>query len=194
MQRVAVVPAAVLVGVICVALGCSAPRNPRPAADGFARGQAHRIIKGSVDRVWHDAMLALGDEGLRIEAADRESGSIACRRTYTAGGRNLIRQVRRIAELGTRHRRLRSVSEYSIRYTLFLAPAGEDTSLKIVAEIEATDRSSSMIIGPGIRQVIPLRLTLPSRGVAERRLFRRIASRLFSAEEMLYYVGDLGYE
>jgi hypothetical protein len=194
MQRVAGVSAAVLVGVICVALGCSGTRTPRPAADDFVRGQAYRIIKGSVDRVWRDVMLALGDEGVQIEATDRETGIIACRRTHTGGGRNLIRRVSRIAKLETKHRRLRSVSEYSIRYTLFLAPAGEDTSMKIVAEIDATDRSNVIFVGPGIGQVIPLHLTLPSKGVVERQLFRCIASRLFGAEEMLYYVGDLGYE
>ena len=187
--------AAALLGAASVAQSCAAARPPRPAPDEFVRGQMQRIIKGPMDRVWDDTIAVLGQEGTAIDYRNREAGIIACRRIRTKGhGRNLVSHVGRIAELRTARGRLRSVSEYTVEYTLFLAPSRADTSMKIVAEILATDRTSVIILGPGVGQVIPMTLSLPSRGVVERQLFRKIAAHVFSAEEMLHYVDDLGYE
>lgn len=195
MHHRSAVVAAALLGICAMAGGCSAARPPRPTPEEFVCGQVQRLIKGPIDRVWTDVIAILEEEGATVEHSDREAGVIACHPIRTAGrGRNLLRLVGRIADLKTARGRLRSISEYAVEHTVFLMPAGADTSMKIVSTIQATDRSSAIIVGPGIGQIIPVTLTLPSKGVVERQLLRRIASRLFSAEEMLYYVGDLGYE
>lgn len=195
MERLSAAAAATILAYGIVTIGCTAGQPPRPTADAFVRGQVQRIIDGSIDRVWPDVVAALEDEGVTVDTADRERGVLACRPIRVSGGRSdLLRDLREIAHLEAARGRLRRVSEYSVTYTLFLAPVAEDTTLKIAAQIHATDRSQAVFFGPGLVQVIPVRVPLPSKGVVERRLFQRVAGVLFGAEEMFYYVGLLGYE
>jgi hypothetical protein len=51
-----------------------------------------------------------------------------------------------------------------------------------------------MFLGPGIFQVVPRHLPIPSRGVVERELMRRLAASLFPSEEMLYLMGEPGID
>jgi len=41
---------------------------------------------------------------------------------------------------------------------------------------------------------VPRRIELPSRGVVERELVRRLAASLFTAEEMLFVLGEPGFD
>src|SRR5205814_233815 len=78
---------------------------------------------------------------------------------------------------------------------LLLAPAGEaGTSLKIRCAIDAIDRSEAIFLGPGVFQVAPRHIDVPSRGVVEHDLMRRLAANLFTAEEMLFMLGELGVD
>jgi hypothetical protein len=177
------------------AAGCAGLGSPRPEPTEFVRGQFQRTLKGPVERAWSDVTAALEADRIGVASSDRSRGVIACRRVRHAGGRDLLRRLREIADVRTAERRgLRDVSEYNVEYTVFLNPSDNDTAIKIVSRIEAVDRSRVLVFGPGLYQIIPETLSLPSKGVVERELFRRIAGRLFAAEEMLYYVGDLGYE
>ncbi len=195
MQRSALTRAAFVLGTLPVLSGCSAGSTPRPAAGEFVPGQAHRVIDGAVDRVSPQVLDALRHEGLTVERGHPAGPMIACAPERHPGPpARMLREVREIAELGAARGRIRQVSDYLVTYTLYLADQDGDTALKIVAGIEATDRSQVMAVAPGIVQVVPMRLVLPSRGVVERRLLQRIAAALFSADEMLYYLGDLGYE
>jgi hypothetical protein len=178
-----------------VATGCAGRRPARPEPSEFVHGQLQRIVKGPVDRTWPAVVAALDDDGVAIEQADRARGTIACRRIRHSSERDLVRRLREIADTSAAARRgMRGVTEYSVEHTLYLTPAAADTALKIVTEIQAVDRSRAVYFGGGLYQVIPETYVLPSKGIVERQLFRRIAGRLFAAEEMLYYVGDLGYE
>jgi hypothetical protein len=191
----AVTPAALALGMLGVHPGCGVGSAPRPRGDEFVPGQAHRVIKGGIERVWPRVLAAVSDEGLTVERSHRPGRVIACAPERHAGPTpEMLREVRTIADVGAARGRIQLVSDYVVTYTLFLAELGGDTSLKIVAGIEVTDRSQVMAVAPGIVQRMPVRLALPSRGVVERRLLHRIATSLFGADEMLYYLGDLGYE
>jgi hypothetical protein len=187
--------ALVLAVIAGTAAACAGARAPRPGASEFVRGQLQHVVKGSADHLWPTVVAALEDESLAVERSDRERGLIACRRVRYVGERDAPRRLREIADTSEAVRRgLRNVAEYSVEYTLYLSPAGDDTAFKIASAIQATDRSQAIYFGGGLYQVVPETYDLPSRGVVEGELFRRIAGRLFAAEEMLYYVGDLGYD
>jgi len=42
--------------------------------------------------------------------------------------------------------------------------------------------------------VVPRHIDVPSRGVVEHDLMRRLAANLFTAEEMLFMLGELGVD
>ena len=46
--------------------------------------------------------------------------------------------------------------------------------------------------GPGILEAVPRHVEVPSRGVVERELLHRLAGNLFSAEEVLFLLGEPG--
>jgi len=98
----------------------------------------------------------------------------------------VLKKLRDIGDLSTaRDAGLGRVSELEVTYQLFLLPAGDEgTRLKITSEIDAVDRSEALYLGPGGFQVIPRRIPIPSRGVLERDLMRRITADLFTAEEV----------
>src|SRR2546425_1158955 len=74
-------------------------------------------------------------------------------------------------------------------------PAGDaGTSLRIRCAIDAIDRSEAMFLGPGVLQVVPRHIDVPSRGVVEHDLMRRLVANLFMAEEMLFMLGELGVD
>ena len=61
------------------------------------------------------------------------------------------------------------------------------------SSIDAIDRSGVVFPG-GLFDVVPVRVEVPSRGVAERDLLRRLAANLFTAEEMLFLLGEPGVD
>src|SRR5439155_23013999 len=130
------------------------------------RGEHYRMIHDPVDRLWPQILRGLEEEGLRVARADRAHGTIqtAARRHL---GRDELKKLGDIADLSAaRGAGLGRATEYGVAYTLFLLPAGDaDTSLKITSTIEAIDRSQALFLGPGVFEVIPRHIELPSRGV-----------------------------
>ena len=177
-----------------LAAGCGPLHGPAPDPKAHVRGEHYRMIHDPVDRLWPQILRALEEEGLRVARADRAHGAIqtGARRVF---GRDELKKLGDIADLSAaRGAGLGRATEYTVAYTLFLLPAGEaDTSLKITSAIEAIDRSQALLL-PGVFEVIPRHIELPSRGVVERDLLRRLAASLFTAEEMLLVLGEPGFD
>src|SRR3989442_5361435 len=167
-----------------LAAGCGPLHGPAPDPKAHVRGEHCRVIHEPVDRLWPQILRGLEEEGLRVARADRANDTI---RTATRrhAGRDELKKLGDIADLSAaRGAGLGRATEYTVTYTLFLLPAGEtDTSVKITSTIEAIDRSAVLFLGPGVFQVVPRHIELPSRGVVERELLRRLAASLFTAEE-----------
>src|SRR5438093_10489226 len=178
-----------------LAAGCGPLHGPAPDPKAHVRGEHYRMIHDPVDRLWPQILRALEEEGMRVARADRAHGAIqtGARRVF---GREELKKLGDIADLSAaRGAGLGRATEYTVPYTLFLLPAGEaDTSLKITSTIQAIDRSEAFFLGPGVLEVIPRYIELPSRGVVERDLLRRLAASLFSAEEMLFVLGEPGFD
>jgi hypothetical protein len=138
---------------------------------------------------------ALDDEGLEVAGASQEDGAIETRPVRYAE-RDLGRRLAQIGDLSrVRGAGLGRISEILVQYFLLLTPAGEaGTSVKIRSAIEAVDRNEAGLFGPGIFPSLPRHVQIPSRGVVERELMRRLASSLFSAEEMLWLLGEPGID
>ena len=178
-----------------LAVGCGPLHGPAPDPKAHVRGEHYRVIHDPVDRLWPQILRGLDEEGLRVARADRAHGTIqtAPRRHV---GRDELKKLGDVADLSAaRGAGLGRATEYTVTYTLFLLPAGEaDTSLKITSTIEAIDRSETVFLGAGVFDVIPHRIEVPSRGVVERDLLRRLAGSLFTAEEMLFVLGEPGFD
>ena len=177
-----------------LAVGCGPLHGPAPDPKAHVRGEHYRVIHDPVDRLWPQILRGLDEEGLRVARADRAHDAIrTASRRYT--GRDELKKLGDIADLSAaRGAGLGRATEYTVAYTLFLLPAGEaDTSLKITSTIEAIDRSQALLL-PGVFEVIPRHIELPSRGVVERELLRRLAASLFTAEEMLFVLGEPGFD
>ena len=140
-------------------------------------------------------LRGLDDEGLSVAESDRAKSTIATR-PVRYNGPDATRRLSEIADLSrARGEGMGRVSELALTYYLLLAPAGETgTSVKIRCAIDAIDRSGSIFLGPGIFQVAPRHIDVPSRGVVEHELMRRLAGNLFTAEEMLFMLGELGVD
>jgi len=178
-----------------LATGCGALRSPSLDPKVHVRGEHYRVIHEPVDRLWPQVLRGLEEEGLRVTRAERAQHTIqTAGRRYTS--RDEIRKLGDVADLSAaRGAGLGRATEYVVAYALFLLPAGEtDTSLKITSTIEAIDRSETVFLGAGVFDVIPHRIEVPSRGVVERDLLRRLAGSLFTAEEMLFVLGEPGFD
>ena len=178
-----------------LATGCGALRSPSLDPKVHVRGEHYRVIHEPVDRLWPQVLRGLEAEGLRVARAERAHRTIqTAGRRYTS--RDEVRKLGDIADLSAaRAAGLARATEYVVTYTLFLLPAGEaDTSLKITSTIEAIDRSEALFLGPGVFDVIPRHIEVPSRGVVERDFLRRLAASLFTAEEMLFVFGEPGFD
>ena len=178
-----------------LATGCGALRSPSLDPTVHVRGEHYRVIHEPVDRLWPQVLHGLEDEGLRVKRAERPQQTIqTAGRRYTRSDE--VRKLGDIADLSAaRGAGLGRATEYVVTYTLFLLPAGEaDTRLKITSTIEAIDRSETLLLGAGVFDVVPHRIEVPSRGVVERELLRRLAGSLFTAEEMLFVLGEPGFD
>ena len=177
-----------------LATSCGPLHRSAPDPKAHVRGEHYRVIHDPVDRLWPQILRGLDEEGLRVARADRAHDTIrTATRRYV--GRDELKKLGDVADLSAaRGAGLGSATEYTVTYTLFLLPAGEaDTSLKITSTIEAIDRSEAILL-PGVFEVIPRHIELPSRGVVERDLLRRLAASLFTAEEMLFVLGEPGFD
>ena len=181
--------------LVALATGCGSLRGPAADPKVHVRGEHYRVIHEPPDRLWPEIVFALDEEGFRVAHSDRAHRIIQTgARRYT--GRDEVKRLADIADLSAaRGAGFGRATEYEVTYALFLLPAGEtDTGLKVTSVIEAIDRSEALFLGPGVFQVVPRRIELPSRGVVERELVRRLAASLFTAEEMLLVLGEPGFD
>jgi hypothetical protein len=184
---------ATLVLVGAALLGCTAVRDPALDPKEHVRGEHHRLLREPVEQVWGLVVAALEADGLRVVRRDPRQGVITTAPARYAE-RDVVRRLREIGDLSAVGGSRARVSELRVAYYLLVAPAGADTSLRIRSRIEAEERSHGLLLGPGIFQVIPHRFEVPSRGVVERELMRRLAANLFTAEEMLFLLGEPGVD
>ena len=186
-----IVTSLVLSAMLLVA--CGGLRGPVPDAKEHVRGEHFRLVSEPPDRLWSGVVHALEAEGFTLRRAEQARGFIIT--GYRERSPEVLKKLGEIGDLSAaRQAGLGRVSELEVTYQLFLLPADEGTRLKITSTIEAIDRSEAIFLGPGILQVIPRRITIPSRGVLERDLMRRLAADLFTAEETLLLLGEPGVD
>jgi len=186
-----IVTSLVLSAMLLVA--CGGLRGPVPDAKEHVRGEHFRLVSEPPDRLWPGVVHALEAEGFQLRRAEQARGFIVT--GYHERSPEVVKKLGEIGDLSAaRQAGLGRVSELEVTYQLFLLPADEGTRLKITSTIEAIDRSEAIFLGPGILQVIPRRITIPSRGVVERDLMRRLAADLFTAEETLLLLGEPGVD
>ena len=186
-----IVTSLVLSAMLLVA--CGGLRGPVPDAKEHVRGEHFRLVSEPPDRLWPGVVHALEAEGFQLRRAEQARGFIIT--GYHERSPEVLKKLGEIGDLSAaRQAGLGRVSELEVTYQLFLLPADEGTRLKITSTIEAIDRSEAIFLGPGILQVIPRRITIPSRGVVERDLMRRLAADLFTAEETLLLLGEPGVD
>jgi hypothetical protein len=181
--------------VAFILLGCARMQGPMLDPQEHVRGEHQRLLGEPVAQLWPALLRALSDEGLRVARADQARGAIATR-PVRYDERDVAKRLAEIGDLArAREAGLRRVSDLNVTYYLLLTPVGDaGTSLRIRSTIQATDRSETMLLGPGLFQVIPRTVEVPSRGVAERELMRHLGASLFTAEEMLFLLGEPGVD
>ena len=158
------------------------------------RGEHHRLLHAPADRVWPAVVAALDADGFKIAAQDRKHGTITtAMASYTTD--DAQHRLGDIGDLSALHQEgVTGIRDVRVAYYVLVTPAGEDTSLRIRSTIVGQEGGAGDIITPGIWQVIPHRVEIPSRGVLERDLMRRLAANLFTAEEMLQLLGEPGVD
>jgi hypothetical protein len=181
--------------VLVLLLGCGALRGPAVDPDEHVRGELTRVIREPADTLWPALVNALDGEGLAVAHAERNRGILTTRPARYAE-RDVAKRLAQIGDLSALRRSgIGRVVELLVAYHLILRPAEEgSTRLTIRATIEAIDRSELVALGPGMLEVIPRRIPVPSRGVVERELLRRLGATLFTAEEMLFLLGEPGVD
>ena len=178
---------------LAVALGCGGWR-PELDPKEHPRGEHTRLVQEPFERLWPAVLHGLEEEGLGVAQADRARGTIATGPTRYRGA-DIQKKLAEIADLSRARREgMARISELDVTYYLLLAPAGEGTSVRIRSAIDAVDRSEAFFLGPGVFQVMPRHVDVPSRGVVEHELMRRLVADLFTAEEMLFMLGELGVD
>jgi len=160
------------------------------------RGEHHRLLHAPADRVWPAVVAALDADGFTIAAEDRKHGTITTAMTSYATD-DPQHRLGDIGDLSELHKEgVTGVRNVRVAYYVLVTPAGEDTSLRIRSTIVGQEGGAEDIITPGggLGQIIPHRVEIPSRGVLERDLMRRLAANLFTAEEMLQLLGEPGVD
>ena len=183
----------------CAALlfaGCMIGPPAMPPPDENARPQT-RMLRVDLDRVWKTVKAILEEEHMTVDDEDRATGMIVARRVrrfVRPREGEVEREIGRVADpQKARAQGLRIVSEVYYQYAISVtALSPTETRLEIRCGILAIDRSEAIVMGPGMVHVIPRGFQLASRGVLERELMRRVGSELFSGEELLYFLGELG--
>ena len=173
--------------------GCGVLRGPDVDPKEHVRGERQRVVQLPFDQLWPALLGALPDEGLRVTRADRARGTISTRPVRLTG-----RDVpKRLAEIGDLSRARRAgldhVSELEVTYHLLLAAGDAGTTVRIRSSIDAVDRDL-VFFGPGLFDLVPRRIEVPSRGVLEQELLRRLVAGLFTTEETLFLLGEPGVD
>jgi hypothetical protein len=183
----------------CVALvaltGCGGLRRaPELDPKEHVRGERQRVIQVPFDELWPALLGALPEEGLRVAHADRRRGAIATK-SIRLSGQDLPKRLAEIGDLSRAHEAgLARVSELEVTYYLLLATAGDgETNLRIRSTIDAIDRDLTSL-GPGLFDIVPRRVEVPSRGVVEHELLRRLVGNIFTTEETLFLLGEPGVD
>jgi hypothetical protein len=174
------------------AIGCA----PRAATDWAEpmRGQHVRLVPEAPDVLWEALRRALEDDGLEVVRADAPRGTMSTRLRPDPDPLT-PRRLSALADLSGLRGLAARVSGVSVAHHLHLAPHGRHaTRLTIRSEIVATLREELLVLPSGVFPGVARRLALPSRGAAERELMLRLASTLFTAEEMLFLLGELGVD
>jgi hypothetical protein len=179
---------------LVAALGCGGWR-PELDPKEHLRGEHVRLVQEPFERLWPAVLRGLEEEGLGVAQASRTRGTIATRPIRYVGA-EVQKRLGEIADLSRARREgMARVSELEVTYYLLLAPAGDGgTSLKVRSAIDAVDRSQVAFFGTGISQVVPRHFDVPSRGVVEHDLMRRLVANVFTSEEMLFMLGELGVD
>jgi hypothetical protein len=178
---------------LVTAIACCA-RRPELDPSEHVRGERRRVVPVPVDRLWPRVVAALGDEGIRIGHADAARGAIATRPVHLFGS-EASRRLSEIADLSRAHQEgFGRVSELEVRYFVLVAAAGDaGSSVRVRSAISAVDRDVQLL-GGGLFNVIPHRIDVPSRGVVEQELLRRLAADVFTAEEVFLLLGEPGVD
>ena len=180
---------------LAVLVGCAAVRGPELDPTEHVRGEHQRLLQEPIERLWPAILEGLRAEGLDVAHEDRGRGAIATS-ALRMNGRDVPKRLAEIGDLSrARSAGLQRVSELRVTYFLLLMPRGDaGTSLRIRSAIDAVDRSDALFAGAGVFQVVPRHFEVPSRGVVERELMRRLVGGLFSAEETLFLLGEPGVD
>ena len=187
-----------LVSVVALAgvtLGCGATRAPVLDPKEHVRGEHTRVLREPPERLFPALLRALEDEGLRVGHPDPQRGAISTR-PWRYAEPDLLKKLAQIGDLSElRGAGLARVSEFTVTYHLLLLPADEtSTRLLVRSTIDAVDRSQAVYLGPGLIQMIPRHVEVPSRGVVERDLMRHVATSVLTTEEMLFLLGEPGVD
>jgi len=169
-------------------------RTPELDPTEHVAGEHHRLVPAGREALWPAMLGALSDGGMQVERSDQAQGTIVTHPVRHAT-REAPRRFAEIADVAAAHRAgLQHVSEYSVTYYLLLAGApGGATSVTIRSGIEAMDHRPT-VLGGGLFGILPTRVAVPSRGVVERELMRRLAGEMFTAEETLLLLGEPGVD
>jgi hypothetical protein len=179
--------------MLAFGLGCGTLRGPAVDPDERVRGEHTRIVPEPLDTLWPALQRALADESMRVEHADRTRGILSTGTQHYVG-RDVMKRLPQIGDLSGLRGTLQGVTELRVAYQLLLRAAGADaTRLTIRSEIEAVDREP-VFLGPGLFQLLPHRIPIPSRGVLERELLRRLGADIFTFEEELFLLGEPGVD
>ena len=182
-----------LVGIAIVVAACGTYRRELDPTESV-RGERRRVVQIPFETLWPTILHVLPDEGIDVARADAEHGAITTR-TIRFTGSDVPHRLAEVADLSRAHDAgFGRASEMEITYYLLVAPAGDGGSLlRVRSAIEAVERSP-ILLGPGLLDIVPHRLEVPSRGVVEQDLVRRIATNVYTAEEMLLMLGELGLD
>jgi hypothetical protein len=180
--------------VLLLLTAAACPKKPELDPKEHVRGEHQRLLHAPADRVWPAVVAALDADGFEITSKDRKAGVITTGMTrYTTD--DLSHRLGDIGDLSALHKEgITGIRDVRVGYYVLVTPAGEDTSLRIRSTIVGREGGAGDIITPGIGQIIPHRVEIPSRGVLERDLMRRLAGNLFTAEEMLQMLGEPGVD
>jgi len=177
---------------IALALGCGVRRELDPTES--IRGEKRRLVQVPYETLWPTILHVLPDEGIPLAGSDAKDGTVTTRPVRYTGG-EVTHRLAEIADLSrARQEGLGRASEVQVTYYVLVARAGDGaTMLRIRSTIEAIQRTP-LFFGPGLFDIVPHRMEVPSRGVVEQELLRRIAGGVYTAEEMLLMLGELGLD
>ncbi|MFQ5665788.1 MAG: hypothetical protein ACE5I7_05080 [Candidatus Binatia bacterium] len=155
-----------------------------------------RQLRLPVEECWQLVHDVLEEQSIDIDAEDGHAYTLTTERVRRSPmTRTLLHELRTIADLRrARARGLRVLSAFWFDYHVALSPLATGTLITITSRIDAVDRSRVVYGLYGQVTVMPRNIRLPSTGVLEQRFLERLGNRVFGAEELLYLLGQPGYD